>query len=60
VNEHFQIVEGPIAGNVSIDKISLHHYVLKSEAVRPACIRFVNVKCHGLRLSGHLLAVVPC
>jgi hypothetical protein len=37
VNEHFQIVEGPMTANVSIDKIALHHYVLKSEEVRPAC-----------------------
>jgi hypothetical protein len=34
VNEHFQWVEGPVTANVSIDKIALHHYVLKSEEVR--------------------------
>lgn len=34
MNEHFQWVKGPMTANVSIDKIALHHYVLKSEEVR--------------------------
>lgn len=34
MNEHFQYVDGPMTEKVSVDKIALHHYVLKSEEVR--------------------------
>lgn len=37
VNEHFQFVSGPTTKKVSIDKIALHHYVLKSKEVRSSC-----------------------
>ena len=37
MNERFQWVEGPMTVNVSINKIVLHHYVLKSEEVRKPC-----------------------
>ena len=33
MNEHFQYVKGPTTRTVSLDKIVLHHYVLKSEEV---------------------------
>ena len=33
MNEHFQYVKGPTTKTVSLDKIALHHYVLKSEEV---------------------------
>jgi hypothetical protein len=33
VNEHFQRVDGPTYAPATVDKIALHHYVLKSEQV---------------------------
>ena len=34
VNEHFQRVDGPTYVPATVDKIALHHYVLKSAQVR--------------------------
>lgn len=40
VNEHFQRVDGYWNHNVSLDKIAIHHYVLKSLEVPapPSCL----------------------
>lgn len=49
VNEHFQRVEGPRCKPVTVDRIALHHYVLKSEEVRMhLCLLDVPVCCEYL------------
>ena len=43
VNEHFQRVDGPTYGPATVDKIALHHYVLKSEQVRSCRVPGVSM-----------------